>query len=132
MNPISTLFTCLSLIALLALATGCASPKQTENLLALAGFKPVAASTAKQQQLLKALPAEKVSPIQRKGKSYFIFPDVAHNRAWVGSPKQYRDYLQIRSDYQLSNESLASAKMDQTGVSDYDDWDEMEVVIWAE
>ncbi len=132
MKPISSLFTCLGIIALLALAAGCANPKQTENLLTLAGFKPIAASTAKQQQLLKALPPGKVSPIQRKGKTYYVFPDVAHNRAWVGSPKQYRDYRQIRSDYQLSNESLATAKMDQTAPSDYDDWDDLEVVIWSD
>jgi len=132
MIPITTWLRCFSAIALLALAAGCASPKQTENLLSLAGFKPVAASTAKQQHQLKALPPDKVSRIERKGKTYYVFPDVAHDRAWVGSPKQYRDYLQIRSDYQLSNESLAAAKMGQDSPSDYDDWDGMEVVIWSE
>jgi hypothetical protein len=131
MKPISTLFTCLGIMVLLAVAAGCANPRQTENLLTLAGFKPVAASSAKQQQLLKALPPGKISPIQRKGKTYYVFPDVAHNQAWVGSPKQYRDYQQIRTDYQLSHEGPAAADMAQSASSDYDDWDELEVVIWS-
>ena len=113
MKPILILCTGLGIIAALALAAGCASPKQTENLLTLAGFNPVVAGTAKQQQQLKSLPPDKVSRIERKGKTYYVFPDLAHNRAWVGSPKQYRDYQQIRSDYQLSNESLADGRLSQ-------------------
>jgi hypothetical protein len=132
MKPITTWLAGFGLIALLTLAVGCASPKQTENLLGLAGFKTVIASTAKQQQLLKALPPGKVSQIQRKGKTYYVFPDVARNQAWVGSPKEYRSYQQIRADYKLSNENLADAKLAQADPSDYDDWDGMEVVIWSE
>jgi hypothetical protein len=131
MKPISTLFTCLGVIALLALAVGCASPKQTENLLTLAGFKTVAAKTAKQQQQLKTLSPDKMSRVQRRGKTYYVFPDVAHNRVWVGSPKEHRNYQQIRSDYQLSNEGLADAKLDQDNPSDYDDWEGWDAVIWS-
>jgi hypothetical protein len=132
MKPISTLFTCLGVIALLALATGCASPKQTENLLTLAGFKPVIASTAKQQQQLKSLRPDKVSLIQRKGKSYYVFPDVAHDRAWVGTPKQYQDYQQIRSDYNLSNENLAAAREGEdiaAGNYNFDGWED---AVWGD
>ncbi|MFZ0827480.1 MAG: hypothetical protein WAO02_08645 [Verrucomicrobiia bacterium] len=132
MISIPTWSKCISAVALVALAVGCASPKQTENLLTLAGFKPIAAHTAKQQQQLKALPPDQVSRIERKGKTYYVFPDVAHNRAWVGSPKEYRNYQQIRSDYQSSNQGLAAAKLGQDSPSDYNDWDGWEVVIWSD
>ena len=132
MKPISTRITCLGIITLLALAAGCASPRQTENLLTLAGFKTVAASTARQQQQLKALPPGKVSPIQRKGKTYYVFPDEAHNRAWVGSPKQYQDYQQIRSDYQLSNENLAAARVGEDTAADNYNWDGWEATVWGD
>lgn len=132
MKSIPALFKCISVIAFLALAVGCASTKKTENLLTLAGFKPVVAGTAKQQQQLKALPPDKVTRIQRSGKTYYVFPDVAHNRVYVGSPKQYRDYQQIRSDYQLSNENLADAKVNQDQPTSWDDWDGWDVVIWSD
>ena len=122
----------ISVSVLLALATGCASPKQTENLLTLAGFKPVAPSTAKQQQQLKALPPGKVTQVKRNGKVYYVFPDVAHDRVYVGSPKEYRNYLQIRADYRLSNETLADAKLDQVEPGGGDDWEGCEVVVWSE
>jgi hypothetical protein len=48
-------------IALLALAVGCANLQHTENLLSAAGFRTVIATTAKQQEQLKALPPDKVT-----------------------------------------------------------------------
>jgi hypothetical protein len=132
MKSILSQFHCISLIALLTLAAGCASPKPTENQLALAGFKPVVASTAKQQQQLKALPPGKVTRVQRSGKTYYVFPDVAHNQIYVGSPKEYRNYQQIHSDLQLSNEQFKDARLTQDAPSDYDDWGGWDVVIWSE
>ena len=132
MMPVPSRIKCLSAIALLALAAGCASPKQTENLLTLAGFKTVVASNARQQQQLKALPPDKLSRIQRKGKTYYVFPNVAHNQVYVGSPKEYRNYQQIRSDYQLSNEQFESAVLNQDNPNSWDDWDGWEVVVWSD
>jgi len=132
MKPILTSFQCISVIALLALAVGCASTKKTENLLTLAGFKPVVASTAKQQQQLKALPTDKVTRIQRSGKSYYVFPDVTHNRVYVGSPKEYRDYQQIRSDYQLSDEQFENGVLCQDHPNISDDWGVWDVFVWSD
>lgn len=119
-------------LALLALAFGCASTKQTDQLLTLAGFKPVIASTPKQQQQLEALPPGKVSQVQRKGKIYYVYPDVAHNQVYVGSPKQYRNYRQIRADYQLSSVSLAAPRVGEDTASGYDDWEGWEAVVWGD
>jgi len=131
MKPILTLLTSLSCIALLALAAGCVSArqtKQTEQLLYDANFKTVAATTARQEQQLKALPRDKVTMVQRNGKTYYVFPDVAHNRIYVGSQKQYQSYQQIRADYQLSGGPLGAAKIDQTEISSWADqsdlWDD--------
>ena len=35
--------------------------------------------------------------VQKDGKTYYIFPDAAHNLAYVGGPKEYQTYRQIRS-----------------------------------
>ena len=34
--------------------------------------------------------------VQKDGKTYYVFPDVAHNLAYVGGPKEYETYRQIR------------------------------------
>jgi hypothetical protein len=131
MKPILTAFKFISVIALLALATGCISTrqsKQTEELLYDAGFKTVAATTAKQEQQLKALPRDKVTMVERNGKTYYVFPDVAHHQVYVGSPKQYDSYKQIRADYQLTNAPLEAAKIDQTELSSWED----DANIWSD
>ncbi len=131
MKPSRSLFPWLCLIALLTLAVGCASTKQTENQLALAGFKPVVASTAKQQQQLRALPPGKLTRIQRNGKPYYVFPDVAHNLVYVGSPKQYQDYQQIHSDLQLSNQNQAAGRMGEDIAADTYNLDGWEEAVWG-
>jgi hypothetical protein len=56
------------------------------------GFKVITPHTAAQQQKLQALPAGKVTLIQKDGKTYYVFPDAANNQAYVGDPKQYQAY----------------------------------------
>ena len=34
--------------------------------------------------------------VQKNGKTYYVFPDAAHNQAYVGGPKQYETYHQLR------------------------------------
>jgi hypothetical protein len=84
-----------------------------ENLLIAAGFQVIAPKTAAQQQLLNSLPPDKVTPIRHAGKRYYVFPDAAHNQAYVGGPSQYQSYRQLRFANQLSNENLEAAEMNQ-------------------
>ena len=103
-------------IALAALAAGCTTTTQTqnkENLLIAAGFKVIIPKTAAQQQKLQSLPAGKVSLVQKSGQIYYVFPDAANNQAYVGGPRQYQTYKQLRLANQLSNENLEAAEMRQ-------------------
>ena len=108
MKQILTSFKILTTIALLALAIGCANPQSKENSLAAAGFHVIVPKTAAQQQKLKALPHDKVTMVQKNGKTYYVFPDAAHNQAYVGGPKQYETYRQLRLK---QNEKLEAAEM---------------------
>ena len=103
----------LSTLAVLAIIAGCASTQQTENLLSAAGFKTVIAQTAKQQKHLTALPAGKITTVQKKGVTYFVFPDVRHNQMFVGTQTQYTAYQNLRLKQQLSNEKLMAAEMNE-------------------
>jgi DNA-binding NarL/FixJ family response regulator len=111
MNQIVTPFRILGAFALLALAVGCASVQSKENSLVAAGFHLVVPKTAAQQQKLKSLPPDKVSMVQKSGKTYYVFPDAAHNQAYVGGPKQYQAYRQLRMKQKLANEKLEAAEM---------------------
>ena len=67
-------------------------------------FKVIVPKTATQQQKLQALPIDKVTLVQKDGKTYYAFPDLAHNQAYVGSPKQYQTYKQLRLENKLAND----------------------------
>src|ERR1700751_3544294 len=86
MKHIITGFSLIGAFALLALAAGCTgmTTQSKENLLIAAGFRTVVPKTAAQQQKLQALPPDKVAMVQKGGKTYYVFPDAANNRALVG------------------------------------------------
>src|SRR6266478_868 len=124
MKHIFTGFSLIGAFALLALAVGCTSmqTQSKENLLIAAGFKVIVPSTAAQQQKLQALPAGKVTLIQKGGKTYYVFPDAANNRAYVGGPTQYQAYRQLRLANKLANENLEAAEMNQDASMDWGGW----------
>jgi hypothetical protein len=122
MKKITTLLTTLNAIVLLALVSGCATTKQTEDLLSAAGFKPQPATTPEQQAHLKALPAHKVSSVQRDGKQYFVYPDVAHNVLYIGSSDQYQEYQRLRKQQQLAEEQNTPAEQMQINWSVWGGW----------
>src|SRR5947209_9973371 len=114
MKRMRTSFNVISVIALLALTVGCATTSSTQNkesMLVASGFKVITPKTPAQQQRLQQLPPNHVAMINRKGRTYYIFPDVAHNQAYVGGPKQYQEYQQLRTEKKLAKEDLETAQM---------------------
>ena len=125
MKQIRVLFKMISAIALLALTVGCATTtatQDTESMLLASGFKAVTPKTTAQQQKLQKLPPGKVAMIQKGGKTYYIFPDAADNQAYVGGPKQYQAYQQLRLQNKLAEENLESAEMYQDSMMGWGAW----------
>ncbi len=104
MKKLITLTSVLRTVAALAIAIGCASTTTTtiagspqkEVMLQQAGFKVHAVTTARQKELLRALPAGKVSIVKHNGKTFYAFPDVAHNQVYTGNQGQYQAYKQVQ------------------------------------
>ena len=120
-------FKMISAVALMALTVGCASTTQTstqsrESMLVASGFKTITPKTAAQQQKLQKLPPGKIAMIQKGGKTYYIFPDVAHNQAYVGGPKEYEAYRQLRAENKLANENLETAEIYQDEAMNWGGW----------
>jgi hypothetical protein len=67
----------------------------TADLLLSVGFKSKAATTAKQQEELKALPAGKLSPVTQSGKTFYVYPDTARNQLYVGKEAEYQAYKKL-------------------------------------
>jgi len=115
-----------SIAAGAALLVGCAttqsSTQHREDMLVASGFKVITPKTPTQQQKLQNLPPGKVTMIQKAGKTYYIFPDPAHNQAYVGGPKQYRHYQELRVSNNLAQENLETAEMYQDSAMEWSLW----------
>lgn len=123
MNALLRSLTSLVAITLLALAVGCAGNLQEqENLTVAAGFKPITPTKPEQSALLAKLPADQVTRITYEGKTYYVLPDVKNNQAYVGGPKQYQAYQQLRLAKQISNQNLEAAEMNQAASMNWGAW----------
>ena len=125
MNPFKSPFTLVLAVAIAMV--GCASTTQTstqnkESMLVASGFKTITPKTAAQKQKLQNLPPDKVTMIQKKGKTYYIFPDPAQNRSYVGGPNEYQAYQQLRAEKKRAKENLETAEMYQDAEMDWGGW----------
>ena len=112
-------------IALMALAAGCAttsSTTQTTDMLTAAGFKLMTADTPKKQEVLNTLPKGQISLVTYKGKTFYVQPSGAPNQAYVGTPKEYQSYQQLRLAKQMSNDNLMAAQMNQDAMMRWSTW----------
>jgi len=114
MKKLITLTSTLRAITALAVAIGCASiptttiagSPQKEVMLQQAGFKIHAVTTARQKELLQALPKGHVSIVQHDGKTYYAFPDAAHNQVYTGTEAQYQAYKQVQLEASQQNRGI--------------------------
>src|SRR5689334_25170534 len=117
-----TFKTLLTIGALLAVAIGCTTTKERESMLSAAGFKIVPANTPEREAHLKSLPADKITPVQRQGTTYYTFPDPKNNVLYVGQEAQYQKYRQLRYQKQLADEQLETAQMNENAWGAWGAW----------
>jgi len=107
---------------------GCASTSQTstsqskESMLVAAGFKTITPKNATQKQKLQNLPAGKIAMIKKAGKTYYVYPDVPNNQAYVGGPAEYQAYKQQRATNKMAEENLETAMMYQDEQMNWGAW----------
>jgi hypothetical protein len=125
MKPTARLFISSVAAGCTALLISCASTQTTQNresMLVAAGFKVITPKTTAQKQKLQNLPAGKVTMIKKGKKTYYVFPDPAGNQAYVGGPKEYEDYQQLRTEKKLAREDLQDAEMYQDATMEWSLW----------
>ena len=109
-------------LLLASCASTSTSTQNKESMLVASGFKVITPKTAAQQQKLQNLPPGKVTMIQKGGKTYYIFPDPANNRAYVGRPREYQAYQQLRATNKLATENLETAETYQDAEMQWSLW----------
>jgi hypothetical protein len=125
-KQIPVLLNAVSILAVLTFAVSCASTQTAvenkESMLVAAGFKTVTPKNPTQQQKLQNLPPGKIAMIQKSGKTFYVYPDAAHNQAYVGGPQEYQAYQQARLANHLAQENLESAEMYQDATMNWGAW----------
>ena len=125
MKQIRTSFKMISVMSLLVLTAGCTTTSSTQNkesMLVASGFKVITPKTAAQQQKLQQLPPGQMAMINKNGRTYYIFPDAAHNQAYVGGPQEYQAYQQLRIANNIAQENAETAEMYQDAAMDWGAW----------
>jgi len=126
MKPTTRLFLTSIAAGCAAVLNSCATTETTQNresMLVASGFRVITPKTAAQKQKLQNLPAGTVTMIKKSKKTYYVFPDPAHNQAYVGGPKEYQAYQQLRADKKLSREDLQDAEMYQDATMEWSMWE---------
>ena len=125
MKQVQLSFKIIGVMSLLALTAGCTTTGSTQNkesMLVASGFKVITPKTAAQQQKLQQLPPGHIAVVNRNGTTYHVFPDAAHNQAYVGGPREYQAYQQQVAANHLANEQLETAQMYQDAAMQRGAW----------
>ncbi|HTO52872.1 MAG TPA: hypothetical protein VMR50_05745 [Myxococcota bacterium] len=108
----------------LALAGCTLFPQQkTENLLASAGFRIVAANTPEKIDALNSLPADKISRVDRNGTTFYVYADRGDCRCLrVGREEQYQRYLKLAGGAKAQTLQVTGVNTDSDNFKGYDPW----------
>ena len=68
------------------------------NALTAAGFKGYIAKTQEQREHLQSLAPGRLTELQVTGVHYFVYPDAAQDRVYVGREPQYAAYLKLQPE----------------------------------
>src|SRR4051794_16110861 len=122
-----------SILAVLALVTGCETTtsanssanaaSRKEMALTNAGFKVATASTDNQKKQLSSLPAGKVSAVKYKGKLFYVYPTTVQNQMLVGRQAQFNAYKKSKATTAASApaQQPTSAQQGQEQMAGYAD-----------
>jgi hypothetical protein len=118
-----------ALVLCLPLAfAGCAAIQnrqaaRTEELLAAAGFKQIAADQPKRIDALKSMKPHAFTTVVRNKKTYYVYPDPTNCAClYVGKEPEYQAYKRLELEKQMADENLLAAEANQDASMDWGMW----------
>ena len=121
MKKLSTLIGIGSIGVVLALLAACQTTgttdvvAQKEALLTQSGFKVIVVTTPTQQQAVSGLAQGRVTAVQYKGKTYYVFPTGTKDKIYVGKQAQFNAYKQALATAYASHPASQHPSMAQQG-----------------
>ena len=118
----------LGVFVLAGLLSSCAmmsaqKAKDTEQLLAAAGFNMTLANTPAKMAHLKTLTQNKIVPHQKDGAVYYIYADATNCQCFYwGQAQAYQKFQQLQVQQNLADEDRMTAEMNE---EEFMDWDTM-------
>jgi len=118
---------CFALAGTAALA-GCAAmqrseAKQTEDLLAAAGFHQFPADNPERTNALKTMKPRTITTVSKNGKTYWVYPDPTNcDCLYAGTESNYQEYKRLALQKQIADENLAAEQAAQDAAMDYGMW----------
>jgi hypothetical protein len=95
--------------------------KDTEQLLAAAGFKMTLANTPAKMAHLKTLTQNKIVPHQKDGVAYYIYADATNCQCFYwGQEQAYQKFQELQVQQNLAAEDRMSAEMNEEEAMDWD------------
>jgi hypothetical protein len=93
---------------------GCASigSSGTKKLLDEAGFRTVAPSTPKQQELYAAIPAYQVERVTYNGKTFYAYKDKRDGIAYVGDEHNFQEYEKLAAQQHIEQQQAVEMNHD--------------------
>jgi hypothetical protein len=103
---------------------GCASnrARNTESLLAAAGFHTLTPQTPQQQVCYNALPPYKLVRTETNGKIAYAYADKKRGIVYLGGEKQKQEFRRLTREQENTNEPLEAAAMNETQTGDWAFW----------
>ena len=115
-------------IVMAALLGGCTAiekqdARQTESILAAAGFQMRPADTPDRVAHLQLLRPFKLVPHDKDGKLLYVYADPKACRCiWVGDEAAYQRYQQLALKQQIAQEQLMTAQMNEDAAMNWGLW----------
>lgn len=106
---------------LLTLLCSCSNLGEKRSLLAAAGFRTIPAVTPAQIAKLESLPANRLTPLNGKSGTVYIFPDTSKHNLLVGGPVQFQKYRVLKAKRKLVDEKLLDAQVNMDN-ADWSAW----------
>jgi len=115
-------------VLVVALLAGCTAiekkdARQTESILAAAGFQMKPADTPDRVAHLQLLRPLKLVPHDRDGKLVYVYADPkACKCIWVGDQAAYQRFQQLALQQQIAQEQMMTAQMNEDAAMNWGLW----------
>jgi len=97
--------------------------KNTEDILAAAGFRQFPANTPAHITMLQTMKPRTMKMINHNGKAYYVYPDPTNcNCLYAGTVAEYEQYKKLAFEKEMADEKLEAAEAAEDASMNWGMW----------